>query len=51
MAAPVVPIHEARRVPIRIIPVFTRGVPLRVPFSRMPPDTVNRAQSRMIKGT
>ncbi len=50
MAAPVVPIHDARNVPIRITTVFTAGLPFRVPRIKMPPEMVNRDQRRIIKG-
>ena len=50
MAAPVVPIQLARMVPNSKIPVLSMGVPTRRPFNRMPPLTVNSANSKMIKG-
>ena len=50
MAAPVVPTHDAMRVPISRNTVFSPGVPLKEPRIRMPPATVNRAQSRMMNG-
>ena len=48
MAAPVVPIQLANAVPIKIIPVFTIGVPTRAPLSCTPPEIVNRAKSNII---
>ena len=51
MAAPVVPIQLANAVPIKIIPVFTIGVPTRAPLSCTPPEIVNRAKSNIINGT
>ena len=50
MAAPVVPTHEARTVPISSMTVLTAGVPRREPLSTMPPEIVNSPQSRMMKG-
>ena len=50
IAAPVVPIQLAKTVPIRIIAVFTTGVPTNDPLSCTPPDIVNNANSRIIKG-
>ena len=51
MAAPVVPIQLARIVPISRMAVFTAGLPARLPVTLMPPEIVNRANSRMINGT
>ena len=51
MAAPVVPIQLANTVPINISSVFKTGVPTREPFKRTPPEIVNSASKRMIKGT
>ena len=48
--APVVPIQEARTVPIRRNIRFSWGVPLRVPLTSKPPDTVYSAHSKIIKG-
>jgi len=50
MAAPVVPIQEARAVPMLIIMVFTAGVPLKLPLSNIPPEIVKRPQRSIIKG-
>jgi len=50
MAAPVVPIQLASMVPAARIPVFTDGVPSRVPVRRTPPATAKRARSRIRKG-
>jgi len=50
MAAPVVPIQEARKAPQRRVAVFPPGVPRRVPRIRMPPETVKRAQRTSRKG-
>ena len=50
MEAPVVPMRLAITVPKARITVLTSGVPLRLPVTRMPPDTVNKANSRMMKG-
>ena len=50
MAAPVVPIHEAIQVPISNIKVLIGGVPAKYPFMRIPPETVNRDNNRIIKG-
>ena len=51
IAAPVVPIQLAKKVPIKIIARFTIGVPTRAPVSLTPPDIVNKAKRRMINGT
>ena len=50
MEAPVVPIHDASRVPMMIITVFTVGVPAREPLINIPPEIVNRAHSRRMNG-
>ncbi|GIT57959.1 MAG: hypothetical protein Ct9H300mP18_13880 [Candidatus Neomarinimicrobiota bacterium] len=50
MAAPVVPIQLANAVPIKIIPVFTIGVPTSAPVSCTPPEIVNRDKSNIING-
>ena len=46
--APVVPTTEAISAPIRSRPELTIGVPRRLPETRMPPEMVNRANSRMM---
>ena len=51
MAAPVVPIHDARTVPISNMTTLIIGVPVSVPRNKIPPDTVYSDQSRIIKGT
>ena len=50
IAAPVVPIQLASRVPIRIISRLTIGVPTNVPVSLTPPEIVNRASNKIING-
>lgn len=50
MAAPVVPIQLASRVPSTKNPVFTIGEPIIVPFTLTPPEIVNNANKRIIKG-
>ena len=45
-----VPIQLARIVPINIIKVLTTGVPTREPVNLTPPDIVNNASSKIIKG-
>jgi len=50
MAAPVVPIQDARAVPMNKISVFTLGVPAKYPFKRIPPEIVKRANNNIIKG-
>ena len=51
MAAPVVPIHDAKTVPMIRMIVLRTGVPRREPRSRIPPETVYSDHSRMINGT
>ena len=51
MAAPVVPIQLANKVPIKIIIVFNVGVPTIVPFNLTPPDIVNNDSNKIINGT
>ncbi len=51
MAAPVVPIQEASRVPMISMITLTIGVPRKVPRNKMPPDTVYKDHNKMIKGT
>ncbi len=51
MAAPVVPIHEARNVPTTSTSRLALGVPRRSPSSTMPPAMVNSAQSSTMNGT
>ena len=51
MAAPVVPIQLAKKVPIKIIDKLTIGVPTNVPVSLTPPEMVNKANNKIIKGT
>jgi hypothetical protein len=41
MAAPVVPVQDAKAVPMIIIMVFTLGVPTKLPLSNIPPEIVN----------
>ena len=50
IAAPVVPISEASRVPMARRHVLTIGVPARCPLTCTPPATVNNAKSRIING-
>ena len=50
MAAPVVPIQLASKVPTKIIREFTMGVPTKVPVNCTPPEIVNSAMSRIING-
>ena len=50
IAAPVVPIQDAKTVPIKIRRVLTCGVPDNRPFIRIPPEIVYRARIRMING-
>ena len=50
IAAPVVPIQLASTVPIKIIPVFNKGVPTNDPFKQTPPEIVNNDNNKMIKG-
>ena len=50
MAAPVVPSRLAASVPRPSRARLVAGVPTRLPAMRMPPDTVNSATSRMMKG-
>jgi len=50
IAAPVVPTHEAMTVPMSRKTVLSPGVPLKEPRIRIPPATVNSAQSRMMNG-
>ena len=51
MAAPVVPIHEASNVPMMSIVTFKIGVPRNRPRNKIPPETVYKDHSRIIKGT
>ena len=51
IAAPVVPIQLAKTVPMKIIPVFNKGVPTNDPFKQTPPEIVNKDSNNMIKGT
>ena len=48
--APVVPIHEANKAPMNNMIVFTIGEPFKVPRTKMPPDIVKSAQSKIING-
>ena len=48
--APVVPMIDARDVPIIRIDKFKIGDPLRFPVIKIPPDTVNNARSNTING-
>ena len=50
IAAPVVPIQLAKKVPIKIIARFTKGVPTKEPVNLTPPDIVNSANNKIIKG-
>lgn len=50
IAAPVVPIQLARIVPIKIIPVFTIGLPTNFPVNRIPPEIVNKANNKIMNG-
>ena len=51
IAAPVVPIQLAKTVPMKIITVFSKGVPTNDPFKQTPPEIVNRDSNSIIKGT
>ena len=51
IAAPVVPIQEAKMVPMSSMMTFTMGVPTKDPRSKIPPETVYRDHSKMINGT
>ena len=48
--APVVPIIDARIVPINIIDRFKVGDPFKLPVISIPPETVNKANNRTING-
>ena len=50
MAAPVVPIQDAKNVPTSKISVFIKGVPTNVPLSLIPPEIVYKANNNIIKG-
>ena len=50
IAAPVVPIQEAKIVPIDNNKRFILGVPIIVPLKHIPPATVNNDNKRIIKG-
>ena len=50
MAAPVVPIMEARTVPMASKMVLSLAEPCRLPHTRMPPEMVYKASSSKIKG-
>ena len=50
IAAPVVPIHEANKVPINRKNKFNFGVPTKFPLKTIPPEIVNKANKRTIKG-
>jgi hypothetical protein len=51
IAAPVVPIQEARAVPMASMMTLITGVPVREPRSRIPPEMVYSDHRRMMKGT
>ena len=44
--APVVPIHEAKTVPKVKIPVFIKGVALKLLSTYTPPEIVNKASNK-----
>ena len=48
--APVVPIHEAIAVPISKNIVLSLGEPTNEPLNLIPPEIVNNAKSKIIKG-
>ena len=48
--APVVPIHDASAAPMASITVFIAGVPLIVPRTNIPPETVNSAHNSIMNG-
>ena len=48
--APVVPINDAKIVPVNIIMVFTKGVPAKKPCNLIPPEIVKSEKRRIIKG-
>ena len=50
IAAPVVPIHDAKNVPNPKSIKFNFGVPTKLPFKQIPPDTVNKANNKKMKG-
>ena len=50
IAAPVVPIHDANDVPISNNIKLNFGVPIKSPLIKIPPDIVNRANNKTIKG-
>ncbi len=50
IAAPVVPITLARQVPSARIPVFSFGVPCRLPCTQMPPATIYSAPISTMNG-
>ena len=50
IAAPVVPIQLASKVPIRIINTLTIGLPTRLPLRLTPPEIVNNANNSIING-
>ena len=50
IADPVVPIHEAKIVPIVSIAVFNFGVPTNFPSTHIPPETTNKDNRIVIKG-
>lgn len=50
MAAPVVPTHDAKAVPMSSMMEFTSGVPFSVPVTTIPPEIVKRAHRRMMNG-
>ena len=50
IAAPVVPIQDARMVPMMRIIVFTFGVPARVPLNKIPPEAVNNPHNNIMNG-
>tara|TARA_Y100000590_G_scaffold446165_1_gene579464 strand:- start:842 stop:1261 length:420 start_codon:yes stop_codon:yes gene_type:complete len=51
IADPVVPMNDARDVPISKIDVFVVGLPAKLPEILIPPEIIYRAVNRAIKGT